>query len=165
MKNYLVLIACIFTISCSNLGTVRTVNGNQVEVIEDPQDLGSIAYVEYFDFATLKQQEDQRAELVFQKPDYTKLMKNGFILAKIVTPTLDSANTKYWVVVIKKSNGELVSTTKGQDILPSPKTLNGLTTWSNSLVVPLPENIQPPFDVFVISELHQKRWGARVLSK
>ncbi|MCS6259047.1 hypothetical protein G3479_07235 [Shewanella baltica] len=165
MRKYLVFIACLFIIACSNLGSVRTVNGNKVEVIEDPQDLGSIAFVEYYDFTTLQQQENKRAELLFQKPDYTKLMKNGFVLANIVTPTLDSANTKYWVVVIKKSNGELVSTTKGQDILPSPKTLNGLTTWSNSLAVPLPENIQPPFDVFVISELHQKRWGARVLSK
>lgn len=160
----LTMVLALVLASCSNLGSVRTVNGNRVEVIEDPKDFGSIAYVEYFDYETLKARERKRAELAFEEPDYSSLLPNGYILVNVKTPTIGSANTKYWRVVVKDKSGEVVKRYQGKNSIADHQTTNGVTVWVNTMVVALPE-ITPPFDVYVVSDLVEKRWGARVLGK
>lgn len=162
-----IILSLIFSLllgGCSNLGSIRTVNGNKVQNIEDPNEFSSIAYVNYFDVSTLKNEEDKKAELAFRKPDYSEVPKNGYVAAHVSTHTLESANTSWWRVVVRDNTGKVISSKKGSDKVAKPYTANGITTWNNSIVVLLPE-IELPFDVYVISELTNKRWGYKVLGK
>lgn len=158
------LLLSVVLVGCSNLGTTRTVNGNVVQNIEDPNDLGSIAYVDYYDINTLRTAEKEKAELAFEQPDYSKIPPNGYLLAHIKTPTIESANTKWWKTVVVDEGGKVLAKKQGSPSVASYETTNGITVWKNSMLVVLPE-IQPPFNVYIVSDLLNKRWGYKVLAK
>ena len=67
------LLVSLILVGCSNLGTIRAVNGNKVQNIEDPNDYGSIAYVDYFDVDTLKKNEIKRAVITMGYLFFSKI--------------------------------------------------------------------------------------------
>ena len=164
IRKFFAVIMVITIWGCSNLGSIRVTNGNKIENIEDPQDFGSIAYVDYFDYETLIEEKKQQASLAFEEPDRSDIPENGLIIAYVKTPEIESANTKWWQVVIKDNHGEVVKRVHGDDSVANYETTNGITVWKNSILVEMPR-ISPPFDVYIISDVHKKRWGYRVLGK
>ena len=158
------LLVSLILVGCSNLGTIRAVNGNKVQNIEDPNDYGSIAYVDYFDVDTLKKNEIKRADLAFEKANISDIPKYGYVIAHVKTPTIESADTKWWKVVIVDEAGKVITSKKGQGDVANYETSNGVTVWKNSILVELPK-ISPPFNVYIVSELQNKRWGYKVLGQ
>ncbi|HHP0514346.1 TPA: hypothetical protein ACRZ3R_005192 [Vibrio harveyi] len=158
------LILSFVLVGCSNLGTTRAVNGNIVQNIEDPNDFGSIAYVDYYDVDTLRAIEKKKAELAFEEPDYSKIPVNGYLLAHVKTPTIESADTKWWKTVVVDEAGNVLAKKQGSASVASYETTNGITVWKNSMLVVLPE-VQPPFNVYIVSDLLNKRWGYKVLGE
>jgi len=155
------LTICFLLTACSNVGTVRSVNGNKVVNIEDPVDLYSVAYVDYYDVETLRAEEVKKAELTFGEPDFRKIPEHGYIRVHVKTPDIDSANTKWWTVVVKDKNGIVVVKRDGPNSIADYQTSGGITVWKNSLIVSLPE-LEAPFEVFIISNILKKRWGYQV---
>lgn len=158
------LLLSFVLVGCSNLGTTRTVNGNVVQNIEDPNDFGSIAYVDYYDVDTLRAIEKKKAELEFGKPDYSQIPVNGYLLVHVTTPTIESADTKWWKTLIVDDAGNVLTKNQGSTNIASYEITNGITVWKNAMLVVLPE-VQPPFNVYIVSDLLNKRWGYKVLNK
>jgi hypothetical protein len=165
MKRLSISIICAFLlVGCSILGTTRNINGNSVMNIEDPEDFSSVAYVDYFDYQFLVEEEKEKAGLIFEEPNLTRIPEFGYIIAHFKTPSIGSANPKYWQVIIKDKSGKIVKKVRGRDDVANYNTTNGVTVWKNMILVTLPE-IEPPFEVYIVSDISKKRWGYRVLAK
>ncbi|WKD50517.1 hypothetical protein [Microbulbifer spongiae] len=162
MKKVLLAVLSIFVITgCSNLGVVRESNGNKIEVIEDPESFDTISYIDFYDYQALVEKEKQQAKLELRKVNFSKLPKYGYLVVNVTTPTIGSANTKFWTTIVQDNEGNVLLRKKGPNYVANHKTIGGYTSWRNLYIVNLPE-IEKPFNVYVVDEVNSQRWGFKV---
>lgn len=164
MMKLAIFLSIMLLSACSNLGTTRVTNGINILAIEDPEIFDTISWVDIFDYQTLANKKTKSAELAFQEANYDDIPKNGFIIVRLATSTIKSANTKFWRIVIKNKNGNVVAQETGPNKVANFRRTSDITPWVNSFLVLLPE-LEYPYEVYIISDILDKRWGFKVLGK
>lgn len=158
IKQLAVMIALILTTGCAIPSSYQS-NGYPVDRIEMPSTWSMGVGVDYVDRDMLIQREQKKAALAFSEADLSNI--HPYITVSLSTPTIGSANTKWWRVIIKDEIGNVVVDKTGNSRIARYETNAGITTWKNTMIVPIGD-LEPPFDVYVIENISDNRWGFRI---
>jgi hypothetical protein len=122
--------------------------------------------VTYKDRATLEAEESKHGEVEMLAKDHVaariaNIPKGGRIRVKIQRSQIESANTKWFTVIILNASGEELTRKAGEDsIAQLPTGAHG--NWWNSVHVDLDQEINPYIDVFVADTIREKRSQFRI---
>lgn len=87
------------------------------------------------------------------------LPPGGKITFRIIRPTIGSASTDNFTVIIMQNGKELQRKT-GKTNLPKPSSLTN--NWISYFTIPIKTNIIHPFDVYIIDDLREKRYYFKI---
>jgi hypothetical protein len=108
---------------------------NQQEILAE---LKQVAKDEMWDQATLKEQLNYT----------TTYQKGGQLVVRVGRITIESANTKWFTVIVKKGETEILRKQLKDKIAKVPS--SGSDIWTNLTVVSIPKAVAFPIDVYLI---------------
>jgi len=122
--------------------------------------------VTYKDRAALEAEESKHGEVEMLAKDHVtariaNIPKGGRIRVQIQRSQIESANTKWFTVIILNASGEELTRKAGENsIAQLPIGAHG--NWWNSLHINLDQEINPYIDVFVADTIREKRSQFRI---
>ncbi|MEI6853112.1 MAG: hypothetical protein WCL06_09725 [Bacteroidota bacterium] len=153
MKKIILLLVVCALYSCTTIQY-----GSTVKI----ESYGATAKVWYKSYDFLVSDTKNKAEnQMWSNERLQSELKNiplgGYVLIKVMGPTLASANTKYWNYIVKDLNGNEITSKHGEDSVPDFTSSQYGTTWYDYDIVDINNTINEPFKVYVIDELLNKK--------
>lgn len=109
--------------------------------------------LEYRDARALRQQAEHRAaqrRTTYKPP---RLQTGGMLSLTYYTSTVGSANPQYWEIIVEDLEGNEITRTRGRPGVPNYTVVHGATFWYDVLAVPIHEQPNGPFHVFVYDDI------------
>ncbi|MEO0108805.1 MAG: hypothetical protein ABIK62_06505 [candidate division WOR-3 bacterium] len=163
----------LWVLSCWT--TSELARGRNKIVRVGPEDSGSWGHT-WIDYKSPRQLEDELAKeaqlKMWSESEVAKrrcwIPAGGEVVVHISRGTLGSANTRWFTVIVKDGDRELVRR-QGEEDIPdwNPPSLYDRSAtsgeWWNLMVVSIPEPLERPINVYVIDDILKKRFEWTVI--
>jgi len=166
---YLPMLLLLFALqSCATgaVGSKSTEYGTTIEVIEN----NATASIKYTPYSVIRDEKKKEAETgMWSKERINKslnaLPKGGMVTVDITGITIDQANTANWEYIITTMDDKVIRRVKGERSTPEYTTSQYGTTWWNTDIIFLSDNIKQPFKFYAVDKITNHRSGFIIRSE
>lgn len=130
--------------------------GNGYDITHEPGKGGGVVNIEYRPPSLIVEDRKKRAQVAMTEPNLKHIPKGGMFIIKIEDITIDAANTENFLYIVKKGDQEILRQ-EGEWDVPEVPSRVGSGRWWNTDIVFVKDAIEPPFDLYVVHKIREKR--------